>query len=71
MDPFHGIPLRVEPSMAGAKVACRIGSGPVLVSPAMWDLIQNATGDELNDLLRAIKVVSIPDFSNRNLMGAW
>lgn len=62
MTPFDGIPIEVDRWLIGSKRAFRIGTGPIIVSPAMWDLIRNAEGDELETLLRNIYVVQLPSF---------
>lgn len=52
----------VCPSLAGCKKAVLMGS-KLHVSPAMYDLISNASSDaELLHLLRHIGLVELPDF---------
>lgn len=67
-DPAPGtfVPFRLEiqvsPHLVGSKVAYQIGEGPILVSPAMFDLIKHATPEELETLLKTICVKKLPDF---------
>lgn len=60
-DVFFRLELRVDPHLVGAKRAVRIGAGPILISPAMHDLITHASGGELKTILKAIEVQVIPD----------
>ena len=55
MNPYTGLAVRVAPWMVGAKVAVQKGA-TLFVSPAMWELVRHADGDELQRLLSAISV---------------
>lgn len=60
-DPFTGVRIEVSKYLTGAKTAFRQGDGPVLVSPAMYELLSKAeTEAELKSLLSAIRVVQLP-----------
>ena len=60
-DTLTGLQLIVDRHMAGMKKAVRQG-GKLYVSPAMYDLISHAEGDELERLLSAIPCTEIPEF---------
>lgn len=58
---FHGIEIRASQYLAGSKRAYRLGDGPVIVSPAMYELISAAeTEAELRLLLENIGVLNLP-----------
>ena len=60
-DPLFGLNLRVEQHLAGFKSAVQFGDGPVLVSPAMMDLIRNAKDEEeLRLVLSNIHIKKLP-----------
>jgi hypothetical protein len=64
---WRGMEIRVEKMLAGCKYAILFGDGPVLVSPAMMDLISHANPDELKLLLENISIRCLPpmlDFIN-------
>lgn len=59
-DMLAGLRVEVCRYLAGSKRGLRMGQ-TVYVSPAMFDLIRHAEGDELRTLLEAIEVVTIPE----------
>lgn len=58
---FAGIPIQVSQHMTGSKRALRFGNGPIILSPAMYELVRHAEGDELARLLAAIPLLQLPD----------
>lgn len=58
--PLTAIPIAVSSFMVGFKYAVQFGDGPIYVSPAMYDLIRHATGDELKTLLEHLPVKQLP-----------
>lgn len=70
MDPadlsqLFGFKIQSNTNMVGAKKAIRQGD-TIHVSPAMFDLISHAEGDELKRLLGFIPLLHLPDFDIRN-----
>jgi hypothetical protein len=57
---LFGFEVHVNPVLAGGKKAVRQGNR-MYVSPAMYDLISHAEGDELESLLKSIECVTIPE----------
>ena len=57
-----GFEIHVNPALAGAKKAVLVGERKLVVSPAMYDLMSNATPEELRKLCEAIHTVRVPDF---------
>jgi hypothetical protein len=57
--PVSALPVRVNQWLVGSKQAVDFG-GVIHVSPAMFELLRHAEGDELERLLQAIPVVTIP-----------
>lgn len=55
-----GIEIKVSADLVGSKVAVRFGDGPLILSPAMHDLVAHADADELHRLLGAIRVLQLP-----------
>jgi hypothetical protein len=53
--------ISVSQHLAGSKFAYQFGDGPVLVSPAMFDLMKHATPGELKTLLETIQVKHLPE----------
>lgn len=61
MTPLHGIAIQVSQQMTGSKKAVRFGDGPIILSPAMWELVKGAESEgELRRLLEAIPLVTMP-----------
>lgn len=58
--PLHALRVEVSPALVGSKVAVQFGNGPVYVSPAMFDLMKNATESELELLLKSIHIRRLP-----------
>jgi hypothetical protein len=58
--PFHAIPIEVSKHMAGFKYAVQFGDGPVYVSPAMYELVKDATPEELETLLKNLPLKRLP-----------
>ncbi len=59
--PLDGIEVRVSPALVGSSKAVQFGHGPVLVSPAMYELMSKAeTEGELRRLLESIPVLRLP-----------
>ncbi len=59
--PFTGVRIEVSKYLVGTKTAFRQGEGPVLVSPAMYELLSKAeTEAEMRNLLTSIRVVQLP-----------
>ena len=59
-DAFAGVDLVRSPWLVGSKVAWKRGAR-LYVSPAMWDLLTHAEGEELMRLLTRIRYVEIPE----------
>ncbi len=59
-SPLHGVRITVSKYLTGSKRAVQLGDGPIGVSPAMFDLIEHATPEELKRLLSAIHVLRLP-----------
>lgn len=58
---IHGIPIQVERLLIGSKRAIRFGNGPILLSPAMYDLVAHAADHaELESLLAQIPLLNLP-----------
>ena len=57
---FTGISIQVSPALTGSKRAVQFGDGPIVVSPAMYDLIRHADGGELRRLLESIELLRLP-----------
>jgi hypothetical protein len=57
--PIAAQPVQVNQWLVGSKQAIDFG-GVIHVSPAMFELLRHAEGDELERLLQAIPVVTIP-----------
>ena len=53
--------IQVDQCLIGSKHAILLAPSTLLVSPAMWELMRNATPDELERLLQAIEVRRGPD----------
>lgn len=61
MTHIDGIAIQVSQHMVGSKKAVRIGNGPIVLSPAMYELVSKAeTQDELRRLLEAIPLLQLP-----------
>ena len=58
--PLGSLKLVPDGALKGSKIAYQIGGDTVLVSPAMYDLIKHADKEELELLLRSIKVKQLP-----------
>ena len=59
--PIHGIPIQVDRHLIGSKKAVRIGNGPIVLSPAMYELVKGAESqEELRRLLEAIPLLQLP-----------
>ena len=65
ISPLYGFKIQSNIYMAGSKKAIRQGD-TIHVSPAMYDLISHAEGEELNRLLESIPLLNLPDFDIRN-----
>lgn len=63
LDPISGVPVKVNPALSGSKNAVSI-AGEIHVSPAMFELMRHAEGDELRRLLEAIKVIDLESMRN-------
>ena len=71
MDPadlsqLFGFKIQSNIYMVGLKKAIRQGD-TIHVSPAMYDLISNAEGDELGRLMGSIPLLTLPDFDIWNI----
>lgn len=53
-----GIEVRVMSSMVGQSKCVKLG-GVIHVSPAQWDLLKNARGDELKHLLENLPMLDM------------
>lgn len=60
MNGLFGFNVTVSSALVGSKRAVRMGN-TICVSPAMFDLIKHANEDELQRLLAAINVLTIPE----------
>lgn len=58
--PLHAMEIVISKYLAGSKHAIQFGDGPVYVSPAMYDLMKNATPEELETLLKSIRIKRLP-----------
>lgn len=58
--PLHAVRIQVATWMIGFKCAVQFGDGPVLLSPAMYALVEHATPDELQRLLEALPLMRCP-----------
>jgi hypothetical protein len=61
---FGGIEIRVSAALVGHSRALRFGNGPLIVSPAMYDLISHADEKELRTLLENIHIQQLPAMPN-------
>lgn len=59
---FGGFEIRCCRHMVGEKFAVKCGN-VLAVSPAMYSLISTAEGDELKQILMAIRVREIPEWT--------
>lgn len=57
---IEGFGVHVSSVLVGSKRAFRIGN-EIWVSPAMYELIRHADPDELQRLLSAIPLLTLPD----------
>lgn len=53
-----GFEIRCSPTMAGQSKCVKLG-GVIHVSPAQWDLLKNARGDELKHLLENLPMLDM------------
>jgi hypothetical protein len=65
MEHFAGVPLdairvQCDQCLVGSKYAVQFGDGPILLSPAMFELVKHATPEELRTLLAAIRIKRLP-----------
>lgn len=60
MIPPNAVEIQVSQAMAGSKQAIQFGDGPIIVSPAMHELMKNADPDELQRLLKSIPILHLP-----------
>jgi len=67
--PLHALEIVVSKHLAGSKLAYQFGNGPVYVSPAMFDLMKHATPDELETLLKSIRIKHLPPMPDFSRMG--
>lgn len=66
MNAFDGFRIVVSSALTGGRSAIQQGR-TIFVSPAMYDLMSHAEPDELERLLRAIRVVEIPELRESDL----
>ena len=66
--PLHGVPIIVNETLIGSKVAIYMQDG-VHVSPAMFDLMKNSEGDELNSVIKAIQVIDLRNVDTMDFIG--
>lgn len=59
-DTFTGFSLHVEPMLAGGRKSVLVGGRKLYLSPAMYDLVSHAEGDELRRILSRIELVHFP-----------
>lgn len=59
-DTFTGFSLHVESMLAGGKKSVLVGGRKLYLSPAMYDLVSHAEGDELKLILSRIDLVFMP-----------
>lgn len=66
--PLYGVPIHVNETLVGSKVAIWMQNG-VHVSPAMFDLMKHSEGDELESVLKAIQVIDLRGVDTMNFIG--
>ena len=58
--PLSAIPIQISAHLIGSKKAIRFGNGPILLSPAMHELVSKAESeDELRRLLETIPLLTL------------
>jgi len=62
MNQIDAIPIQVDPLLQGVNKAVKRGR-IIYVSPAIWSLMKNAQGKELEDLLAKIPLLDLGDAS--------
>lgn len=70
IDTLSGLAVQESVGLTGSKYAVQCGN-TLLVSPAMWSLLRDATQDELGHLLANILVRQLPPKVLAGGMTVW